>query len=337
MALAMSLAKDGNAPVFPHWAAGLLGTLLAGLSSGAASAQDQCSALIEAACLQTLGAGSTPAPGGGCDAQLTAYRDCLAGVAAATPSGGRGERGGSCSDATALALWEDAKSENDCLGYETFLEACPAAPQARFAAARVQRLNCGAVVEPRPVVAAPEPAAAPSPAQGPEALHRDAQTELKRLGLYSSGVDGDWGAGSQRAMRAFQQREGMPVNGAVSAEALDRLRAVRAVKDAPAAPKPASGAPWLGVKIQDLTAETAGALRILEPAGALIVDFAPNSPATGALRNGDVILKFDGYLIGRARDVAAVVRTRGAGDRVEAVVFRNGALTRASMTLGTAP
>ncbi len=315
----------------------MLGTLLAGLSSGSASAQDQCSALIEAACLQTLGAGSTPAPGGACDAQLTAYRDCLAGVAAATPSGGRIERGGSCSDATALALWEDAKSENDCLSYETFLEACPAAPQARFAAARVQRLNCGAVVEPRPVVTAPasDPASPPPSGRGAEALHRDAQTELKRLGLYSADVDGDWGAGSQRAMRAFQKHEGLVQDGRASARLLRKLKAASSVDFERAAAAPPAGPPRIGLQIQDLTEETAAAAGLQGLTGALVVSLEPGGPAAAAgFRKGDVLITFDGVSIPGARSVARIVQTRKAGERVPAVVSRANARVTLWVTLG---
>ena len=43
----------------------------------------------------------------------------------------------------------------------------------------------------------------------PEALARATQTELQRLGCLSGRVDGKWGSGSQRSLRAYADRQGV--------------------------------------------------------------------------------------------------------------------------------
>ena len=111
-----------------------------------------------------------------------------------------------------------------------FFEACPNAPQAELARLRLGRLQAAATPAPEPAqdpVAAPaaEPPAPPPAAFPREADYRAAQTELRRLRLYSSGIDGDWGPGSQRAMTAFQRQAGIePADGALTELSLAALR-----------------------------------------------------------------------------------------------------------------
>lgn len=74
----------------------------------------------------------------------------------------------------------------------------PLSPEARG----VQRLT------PLPTSAAPrlqgrEEALTAGNQPVPEDLPRAVQTELKRIGCYAGGVDGDWGNGSRRAMERF--------------------------------------------------------------------------------------------------------------------------------------
>lgn len=106
-----------------------------------ASGQD-CAARVSFHCLKSFGAGSTPVAGSDCDAQLRAYRACLSAAAATAPAPERNRF--SCDPETARDLWSDAKSDNDCIGYQAFIEACPGAPQARYATARIERLGCDA-------------------------------------------------------------------------------------------------------------------------------------------------------------------------------------------------
>lgn len=74
------------------------------------------------------------------------------------------------------------------------------------------------VVPPEPdpaVLPEPDPALQPPPAEvlaaadlSPEALARETQTELKRLGCYGGALDGIWGKGSQRALDSFARQSG---------------------------------------------------------------------------------------------------------------------------------
>lgn len=56
---------------------------------------------------------------------------------------------------------------------------------------------------------------------------RAVQAELGRLGHYTSPVDGDWGRGSERALRAFQRAIGEPPTGRLS----DGIRLLDAMRD----------------------------------------------------------------------------------------------------------
>jgi hypothetical protein len=49
------------------------------------------------------------------------------------------------------------------------------------------------------------------------------QTRLAELQLYTGSIDGDFGGGTMAAVRAFQQREHLPVDGAVGSDAWARL------------------------------------------------------------------------------------------------------------------
>ena len=63
------------------------------------------------------------------------------------------------------------------------------------------------------------------PAFPTKADYRAAQTELRRLRLYDSGIDGDWGPGSRRAMAAFQRQSGIaPADGVLTEAGLASLR-----------------------------------------------------------------------------------------------------------------
>ena len=127
-------------------------------------------------------------------------------------------------------MWPEVSGSDDVEALQFFIETCPNAPQAGLARFKLQRLQAAATPAPEPAqdpVAAPaaEPPAPPPAAFPREADYRAAQTELRRLRLYSSGIDGDWGPGSQRAMTAFQRQAGIaPADGALTELSLAALR-----------------------------------------------------------------------------------------------------------------
>lgn len=96
---------------------------------------------------------------------------------------------------------------------------------------------------PRNAVAVLSPPDAPAspPATDPAALPRALQGELKRVGCDPGAVDGDWGAGSRRALERFNKSAGTQFDTkAASAEALEAVRArTDKVCVAAVAPEPA--------------------------------------------------------------------------------------------------
>lgn len=64
--------------------------------------------------------------------------------------------------------------------------------------------------------------AAPRPA--PVNLALELQKELKRIGCYTGGLDGDWGHGSQSALKRFSSQAGLRLGTSPSQQAIDEAR-----------------------------------------------------------------------------------------------------------------
>jgi serine protease Do len=65
---------------------------------------------------------------------------------------------------------------------------------------------------------------------------------------------------------------------------------------------------WIGVSIQNMTAEMAEVFKLKEPRGALVGDVVPGGPAeAGGIQRGDVIIAFDGREIKDASDLPRIV------------------------------
>jgi serine protease Do len=91
---------------------------------------------------------------------------------------------------------------------------------------------------------------------------------------------------------------------------------------------------WLGVQVQAMTPEIAGAMGLKEPAGALIAKVIPDSPAAKAeLRQGDVILKLDGKSVGEMRALPRMVATIPAGRKVKLYLWRDGRAAEATVEI----
>ncbi len=91
---------------------------------------------------------------------------------------------------------------------------------------------------------------------------------------------------------------------------------------------------WLGVRIQDVTPEMAEALGLDEPAGALVTD-VPDGPAKKAgIRQGDLIVTFDGKHVADTRELVRIVADTEVGKRVPVVVQRDGRLVTLKVVLG---
>ncbi|MCK6452665.1 MAG: DegQ family serine endoprotease [Alphaproteobacteria bacterium] len=95
---------------------------------------------------------------------------------------------------------------------------------------------------------------------------------------------------------------------------------------------------WLGVQIQPVTPEIADSLGLKEPKGALVAGLTDDSPAGKAgIRQGDVIVGFNGSKIGELRDLTRAVAVVAKGTKVPVEVIRNGKSQTLPVTIAGMP
>ncbi|MEJ0009112.1 MAG: DegQ family serine endoprotease [Alphaproteobacteria bacterium] len=93
---------------------------------------------------------------------------------------------------------------------------------------------------------------------------------------------------------------------------------------------------WLGVKIQEVSDDVAGALGLSPARGALVLEVT--GPATGSgIQQGDVITRFDGHDIKQMHTLPRMVADEKPGKRVEIVVWRKGKEIPYEVTIGELP
>jgi serine protease Do len=82
---------------------------------------------------------------------------------------------------------------------------------------------------------------------------------------------------------------------------------------------------WLGVRIQQVNDEIAEALGLSEPTGALVASVIAGGPAEKAkIKDGDVILEFDGKPVDQMRRLPRVVADTEVGKTVPVKIWRAG-------------
>jgi len=82
---------------------------------------------------------------------------------------------------------------------------------------------------------------------------------------------------------------------------------------------------WIGVGIQSVTPEIAKSFGLTEARGALVGDVMPNGPAHKAgIRQGDVIVSFDGHQVKNANDLPRLAAETPVGRSIAVVVKRDG-------------
>ena len=91
---------------------------------------------------------------------------------------------------------------------------------------------------------------------------------------------------------------------------------------------------WLGVGIQDVTAEMAASLGRPNSFGAMVVDITKTGPADGVVLEGDIILDFNGRQIVKMRDLPRFVAETAVGQSVKVLVLREGKEVTLDITLG---
>ena len=81
---------------------------------------------------------------------------------------------------------------------------------------------------------------------------------------------------------------------------------------------------WLGVRIQVVTKEIADSLKLNKARGALVASVAKGSPSDkGGIKDGDVILEFDGKLINEMKELPKIVAETSVGKTVKVKIWRN--------------
>ncbi|MFO1175376.1 MAG: Do family serine endopeptidase [Paracoccaceae bacterium] len=91
---------------------------------------------------------------------------------------------------------------------------------------------------------------------------------------------------------------------------------------------------WLGVRIQDVTADVAEAMGLKDAKGALVTD-VPDGPSKDAgIKSGDVIVSFNGTEVKDSRELVRRVGDADIGKAVPVTVLRDGKEVALTVTLG---
>ena len=92
---------------------------------------------------------------------------------------------------------------------------------------------------------------------------------------------------------------------------------------------------WLGVRIQSVSDDLASSLGVDAEKGALVASVEEGSPAASSgLKNGDVILKFDGKNVMKMRGLPRIVAQTPIGKNVPVEVLRDGKRITLSVEVG---
>jgi serine protease Do len=92
---------------------------------------------------------------------------------------------------------------------------------------------------------------------------------------------------------------------------------------------------WLGVRIQVVTDEIADDEKLDEARGALVASVAENSPsAKGGIKDGDIILEFNGIKIKEMKELPIIVAQTEVGKTIDVKIWRNKKETTKKIKLG---
>jgi Do/DeqQ family serine protease len=96
--------------------------------------------------------------------------------------------------------------------------------------------------------------------------------------------------------------------------------------------------PWLGARLQAVTPDIAESLHLKRPAGALVAQVTPNSPAArGGLRTGDLIVAVDGQEIEDPNAFNYRFATKPLGGSARVRIARGGKELTTTLALQAAP
>ena len=92
---------------------------------------------------------------------------------------------------------------------------------------------------------------------------------------------------------------------------------------------------WLGVRIQTVSPEIADSHGLASALGALVAAVIEDSPAArGDIRQGDIILRFDGQEVPNRRALPRIVADTLVGSSVPVIVWREGEHVPLEVTIG---
>ncbi len=95
---------------------------------------------------------------------------------------------------------------------------------------------------------------------------------------------------------------------------------------------------WLGVSIQNIDADMAGALGLESSSGVLVADVSPDSPAQEAgFQRGDVVIELNGEAVATTGALRNRVAGSGAGTKVKVTILRDGERKTLKVVLGELP
>jgi serine protease Do len=95
---------------------------------------------------------------------------------------------------------------------------------------------------------------------------------------------------------------------------------------------------YLGIGIQEITAERAKALKLREEAGVEVTHVAPDSPADKAgLKEGDVVTQYNGMKVEGLEQLSRLVRETPVGREAKLDIFRNGVAQTLTARIGEHP
>lgn len=94
---------------------------------------------------------------------------------------------------------------------------------------------------------------------------------------------------------------------------------------------------WLGVYIQEMTRDLALSFGLETPMGALIANVINAGPAKGILKQGDIVLEFDGKPIENSSALPVIVGSTAPNKTVDVKIMRGGKTEILRMKIGELP
>ena len=94
---------------------------------------------------------------------------------------------------------------------------------------------------------------------------------------------------------------------------------------------------WLGVYIQEVTRELALSFGLDKPHGALVVEVMKEGPAKGILKQGDIVLEFDGKHVKNASALPVLVGSTSIEEAIDIKIKRGGVTQTLSLKLAELP